>query len=363
MNGRILAAFKASLLLGLATTGAHAQTAVVSSEPVGFMKVTIQGKGTGSGANFVGTPFIRESVYTGYLNVQPGSANSLTDDDAAWSANEFDKSETSASHYVEIVKSTNGEAIGLLTDIVSHTATILTTADDLSEWLIGGEQIVVREHHTLSSLFGASNDVGLEQGTNESADTISVLRAGENASFSTYYFREAQLGGTGWRSSSNPFNNEENRAVRPTDGLYIQRSANSDLTVVMHGEVRQTPAKVMIQPGLNMIGTLAPVTDASATGGAKMTLGGSTSETLIPSGLESVLGGGDSSTADTVSIFRDSQFRTYYLKDATSPLGGTGWRSISNPFEDASDVVLPEAGAVLIKNRGEARIWTLPLPY
>lgn len=360
----MLTALQAGIVAGIAfATAAHAQTAVVSSAPVGFMKVTIKGNETGSGANFVGAPFVRESLYTGYLDSGAGSANQLTDSDASWAANEFDTSESSASHYVEIVNSTNSEAIGLLSDIVSHTATTLTTADDLSGWLVGGEQIVIREHHTLSSLFGSSNDVGLEQGTNDNADTISVLRAGENASFSTYYYRDAQLGGTGWRSSSNPFTNEEKRAVRPTDGLYIQRSAESDLTVVMHGEVRQTPAKVLLQPGLNMVGTLAPVTDASATGGAKVTLGGAASETVIPSGLENVLSEGDSSTADTVSIFSDSQFRTYYRKDDTSPLGGTGWRSASNPFEDASGVVLPEAGAVLIRNKGDARIWTLPLPY
>jgi len=345
------------------TSPADAQTAVVSSAPVGFMKVKIEGKSSGSGANFIGVPFVREVVYSGNLNDGVPVANTLSDEDANWTAGQFSKSAISPSHYVEILNSTNAEAIGLLTDIVSHTLNTLTTVDDLSEWLLGGEQICIREHHTLGSLFGSSNDVGLGQGTNESADTISVLRAGENASFSTYYYRDAQLGGKGWRSSSNPFGDEANRPVRPTDGLYVQRSVAADLTVVMHGEVRQTPAKVVIQPGLNMVGTMAPVTDASATGGAKVTLGGIASDAVVPSGLGEVLNEGDSSTADTVSIFRESQFRTYYQKDSSSPLGGIGWRSVSDPFNDASDIVLPEAGAVLIRNKGTARIWTLPLPY
>ncbi|MCB1094139.1 MAG: TIGR02597 family protein [Verrucomicrobiae bacterium] len=359
----MLKTFQLGVTMAIGVAAAQAQTAVVSSAPVGFMKVTIKGKGEGSGANFVGAPFVREAVYTGYLNDGTVVANVLADGDANWSAGEFTTSSVAASHYVEIVNSTNADAIGLLSDIVSHTTNTLRTADDLSPWLVGGEQICIREHHTLSSLFGESNEVGLAQGTNDSADTISILRPGENAAFSTYYYRDAQLGGSGWRSSSNPFTNEQERSVRPTDGLYIQRSATTDLTVVMHGEVRQTPTKVVVQPGLNMIGTMAPVTDATATGGAKVTLGGAASESLIPSGLGDVLGQGDSATADTVSIFDGSQFRTYYLKDGTSPLGGTGWRSVANPFEDASGVVLPEAGAVLVRNKGEARIWTLPLPF
>jgi uncharacterized protein (TIGR02597 family) len=367
MHRSMLRTFQLGVLMAIGAAVVHGQTqtqtAVVSSAPVGFMKVTIKGKGSGSGANFVGAPFVREAAYTGYLNEGPVVANGLADDDANWATGELDTSPVAASHYVEIVNSTNTDAIGLLSDIVSHTSNTLTTADDLSAWLVGGEQFCIREHHTLSSLFGATNGVGLEQGTNDSADTISILRPGENAAFSTYYYRDAQLGGTGWRSSSNPFTNEQDRSVRPTDGLYIQRSASTDVTVVMHGEVRQTPAKVVVQPGLNMISTMAPVTDASSTGGGKVTLGWAASESLIPSGLGGVLGQGDSSTADTVSIFSGSQFKTYYIKDSTSPLGGTGWRSVANPFEDASGVVLPEAGAVLIRNKGEARIWTLPLTF
>ena len=363
MRRVMLKALQAVCMSAAAMTAAQAQTAVVSSAPVGFMKVKINGKGSGSGANFVGAPFVREAVYTGHLNDGKPVGTQLVDQDATWAAGEFTTSGTSASHYVEIVNSTNPDAIGLLSDVVSHTTNTLTTADDLSQWLVGGEQICIRPHHTLGSLFGPQNDIGLEQGTNENADTISILRAGENAAFSTYYYRDAQLGGIGWRSSSNPFDDEVERAVRPTDGLYVQRSAETDLTVIMHGQVRQTPAKIVLQPGLNMVGTLAPVTDASATGGAKVTLGGVASSSIIPSGLEDVLNAGDSSTADTISLFNDSQFKTYYIKDDSTPLGGTGWRSTADPFDDATGVILPEAGAVLIRNKGEARTWTLPVPY
>ena len=189
------------LLVALSVTGLElvsAQEVSVSSEPVGFMRVKISGKAAGSGANFLGIPFIREAVYTGTLNTGKPSAFVLIDGDAEWSPEEFRTSEsTGASHYVEIKNSTNPEAVGLVSDIVNHTGNALTTADDLSSYLEGGEQFCVRPHHTLASLFGASNEAGLEQGTNETADTISILRAGENASFSTYYYRNAVLGGEG----------------------------------------------------------------------------------------------------------------------------------------------------------------------
>ena len=77
-----------------------------------------------------------------------------------------------------------------------------------------------------------------------------------------------------------------------------------------------------------------------------------------------MLSSGDSSTADTVSIFNGTSFDSYYLKDDSVPLGGTGWRPLSNPFEDASGVALPEAGAVLLRNQSDDdKIWTIPAPF
>jgi uncharacterized protein (TIGR02597 family) len=330
------------------------------------MRVQIKGKSSGSGANFLGTPFLQAAVYTGTIDQgAPVTANLLSASDAAWIPGEFATApgENSASHYVEILSSTNAEAIGLVSDILSHTASTLTTIDNLSPFLAGGERFCIRPHHTLGSLFGESNEDQIEKGTNDSADTISVLRSGENASFSTYYFRDAQLGGAGWRSSSNPFTSEEDRAIRPHDGLYILRTADSDSTVIMHGEVRLNPMRVIVRPGLNMLGLSMPITDGSLAGAPKVTLGGEASEAVVPSGLEDVLAPGNTSTADTISIFDGSSFESYYLKDGSSPLGGTGWRKLSNPFDDASDVVLPEAGAVLLRNNGQPKIWTIPAPF
>ena len=170
MQELMLKALPAGLALGVALGVAQAQTAVVSSVPVGFMKVAIKGKGSGLGVNFIGAPFVREAVYTGHLNGGQPVGAQLVDQDATWKASEFVTSEGAVSHYyVEIMDSTNAEAIGLLSDIVSHTANTLMTADDLSRWLTGGEMYCIRMHHTLGSLFGEANQVGLERGTNESS--------------------------------------------------------------------------------------------------------------------------------------------------------------------------------------------------
>ena len=131
----------------------------------------------------------------------------------------------------------------------------------------------------------------------------------------------------------------------------------------MHGEVRTNPIRVLVQPGLNMIGTGLPITDSSESGGPKVTLGGVETESVIPSGLEDVLTPGDSTTADTVSVFNGASFDTYYLKDDSVPLGGTGWRTIANPFDDQAGVVLPEAAGVLLRNNGPIRLWTIPSPF
>ncbi len=342
-----------------------AQSQVTSSSPVvGFVKVTLNGSAEGGGNSLLGPALVEKTDYQGDIDSGVPTAFSLTDSDANWTTNLFDTHPTANSHYVEIIASSNANSVGLVTDIVSHTTKTLTTLDDLSTYLLGGETIAIRRHKTISDLFGSTNEAGLGQGDSTSADNISVLTAGTNPGFSSYYYRSGTgFGGTGWRSSSNPLTDQSQTPVKVGDGLLVQRKQGASLEVVIHGYLKTGPLRRLLPTGYSLVDPVAPITDQSGAvpAGAQFTLGGTSSASVVPSGLGDIFSSGTSQTADLISIYSVSGFTSHYL--SAGPLGGTGWRSTTNPFSDTHATVLPAATALLIQNRGAAKTWVRPQPF
>lgn len=342
----------------------ESQGQAVQYSPIfGYEKVTLQGTGSGSGDNFVGPGFVEEEEFRGTLVAGTPTANLLSATGVDWTANRFDTHASANSHYVEVVASSNPNVIGLYTDIVSHTATTLTTADNLSAQLTGGETISIRRHRTVASTFGAANESGLGQGSSATSDSVSVMTAGTNASFSSYYYRfGAGLGGDGWRSSSNPFNDESNRPLRLGEGLLVQRRQASSLDIVLQGFVHEGPLRIPLKTGYNLIDPVAPMTDQIGSG-AKFTLGGTASSTVIPSGLQGTLSQGTATEADIVNLFDGLQgFNSYYLR-GTGLIGGSGWRKTTNPFENAETTVIPPLSSLLFQINSAGGTWARPQPF
>jgi len=76
------------------------------------------------------------------------------------------------------LRSFPGRNAGLMTDILATNVTgkTLTTYDDLSPLLTGGELYKVRRHRTLGDVFGEDNESGLAGGSSVSeADEVLVL--------------------------------------------------------------------------------------------------------------------------------------------------------------------------------------------
>lgn len=337
--------------------------AVQYSPIFGYEKVTLQGTSGGSGDNFVGPGFVEEEEFRGTLVAGTPALNSLTASGADWAVNQFDTHASANSHYVEVVASSNPNVVGLHTDIVSHTAATLTTAENLSAQLTGGETISIRRHRTISSTFGAANESGLAQGTPTVSDAISTMSAGTNPSFSSYYHRfGAGLGGDGWRSTSNPFNDESNRPLRLGEGLLIQRRQASSLEIVLQGYVHEGTLRIPLKTGYNLIDPVAPITDQTG-GGANFTLGGTASSTVIPSGLQGTLSQGEATVADIVNVFDGLQaFNSFYLR-GTGLIGGPGWRKTTNPFENAESTVIPPLSSLLFQIKSTGGTWTRPQPF
>lgn len=350
------------LLLVVTSVGAWSQTTY--SPVVGFVKVTVNGTSSGSGDNFVGPALLEGEAYRGDIVAGTPAAFTLQAADAAWTANQF--ATIANSHFVEIVASTNPNAVGLYSDIASNTANTLTTTLDLSGQLAGGETIAIRPHKTIAKVFGATNDYALGQGAAATSDTISVLTPGTSPSFASYYYRANQsLGGTGWRSTANPVTDQANRPLRIGEGLLIKRKQTASTEIILHGYVHEGSLRIPLKKGFNLVDPVAPVTDQSAatpTPGPVFSLGGLASSTRIPSMLDALLLRGGSSTADILSIRSGTSFISYYYRSGQS-LGGTGWRTTTNPATNVETTVLPATAAYYFQIRGNGGNWVRPQTF
>jgi|GEM_PF-3582970 len=347
----------------VALTGAAAQ--VTEPTPVfGFVRTALQGSKANSGVTFMGPSFVEQAVAEATLAAGSPPPFLLTATGVSWGANAFKTHPRASSHYVEIKDSANYSAVGLMSDIVSHTATTLTIADDFSTMLRGGETLVIRPHKTLAGVFGAANEAGLGSGDAGTADVISILAEGSSASFTTYYYRAgATLGGTGWRSSSNPFEDQAQTPLKTGQGLIVKRRRAEPLELLLQGYVRRGLWRRTLPSGYSLVDPLAPITDQSFSAPAKglpFTLGGVTGSGVIPSGLGAALSPGTPQTADLVSLA--GTMASFYNATAGG-LSSGGWRLTSNPFADQATTVVPAASAILIQNRGEPKRWTRPQPF
>ena len=331
---------------------------------VGFIKVTLNGTSSGSGDNFVGPALLEGESYRGSLVEGAPDAFTLQAADAAWVPNQF--ATTTTSHFVEIVSSSNANAVGLYSDIASNSTNSITTTLDLSSQLMGGETIAIRAHKTIAKIFGTANDYALGQGAAATSDTISVMTAGINPVFSSYYYRANQaLGGTGWRSTSNPLTDQASHPLRIGEGLLIKRKLPGPTEIILQGYVHEGPLRIPLKKGFNLIDPIAPVTDQSSatpTPGPAFTLGGISSSSVIPSALDALLLSGGVSTADLLSIRSGSSFTSYYLRSGQA-IGGTGWRTSTNPSTNAASTILRATTAYYFQIRGPGGHWVRPQPF
>jgi hypothetical protein len=353
------------LTLAALATSVHGQ-ATTYSPIVGFVKITLNGTSTGSGDNYVGPALLEEELYRGPIAAGVPTANQLQAPGATWTTNQFDTHATLNSHFVEIVASSNPNAIGLFTDIVSHTADTLTTADDFSSQLTGGETIVIRAHKTVAGIFGAANESGIGGGGASTADTVSVMTAGTTPVFTSFYYRSGQaLGGTGWRATSNPNSDQSARPLRTGDGILINRKQAGPMEVTVSGYIHEGPLRIPLKRGYNLIDPVAPITDqtaASPNAGPSFVLGGASSTLVIPSTLENSLVSGSAATADTISIRSGLSFISYYRR-AGQALGGTGWRSTSSPSANMESTRLPAVTSYLFQIRNTGTSWLRPQTF
>jgi uncharacterized protein (TIGR02597 family) len=322
-----------------------AQT-TATTDPVGFITLNVTAASGGNPSlSFKALGMTRPVEYQG--SAETVGTNSLTDNEATWSDNQFNGA--NGSFFVEIV---TGPGMGTIYDISATSAANkrITLAQNLAGNVAAPVTFRIRKHWTIASVFGAANEGGLASGDEASvADQILRYDAG---AYKAYYYQvaPAPAGGTGWRSATDAFADAGNTVIFPDEGVIIRRTQATALNLVLLGAVKMGQTSIPIFQGVNILGNTyaAPITLQS-------------SQLYTGNATTGLFSGDEVSTSDQVLLWNGSGYTTYYYQTAPAAAGGTGWRSGTDVFSDAGATSIPVGSAVIVKrSNGAAFDWKLP---
>ena len=191
-------------------------------------------------------------------------ARTLIDRQSAWADNQFspvDGTLATATHYLEI---TTGLLAGATFDIVRTEAAThrLTLAETLPAAVGAGFGFRVRRHWTLAGLFGATDEAGLQPGSETTADLVSLYNGKAYVSF---YFNNL-TDHPGWHRVGGGDHDEAGRQLYPDDGLSILRRSETAVSPFVTGVVKTDRILIAVQKGLNLVANTyqVPLTLASS---------------------------------------------------------------------------------------------------
>jgi len=307
-----------------------AQT-TATTDPVGFITLNVAGTGgtTPTALSLLGLGLTRAVDYQGAA--ESVGANSLTDNDATWTDNQFNGA--AGAYYVEI---TSGTAAGTSYDIASTTAATKTisTTQNLAAGVAAGASFKIRKHWTVASVFGPANEGGLQGGTSSTADQVLLYNG---TSYDTYFYSTGGLTGVGWRKNGAGAADQANVKIYPEEGVLALRKQSPTANVVLMGSVKTGQTSIPVLAGLNVLGNVYA---------ANMTLGDSG---LYTGSSATGVNGGTSSTADQVLLYNGASYDTYFY--STGGLTGVGWRKNGAGSTDFSTTAIPVGTSVLIQRK------------
>ncbi len=233
-------------------------------------------------------------------------------------AGAFGELDSEATYVLEI---TSGLAEGAIQEITAWTNSTITSPDDLSSILTSSDTFVLRRASTLTDIFGANNEVGLQEGS--SVTTSDVIYIPNSAgSFDQFFYSSGGFFGIGWRQDGQGAVDMSDQTLFQTDAFYILRRG-AEMDLVVSGAVKTSSTNVALANEFTYLSGVYPV-----------------GSTLGSSGLENSLEQGSSETvADTIYIPNGNSFDIYFYSDGG--FFGIGWRLAGGGSVDQSDVEIP----------------------
>lgn len=334
--------FAAALALVASVMPVKAQTNVYT-DPVGFITLTVVGtNGLGGATSYLGLSMTQIVTNRGNITALAPFTVGVNQTLTAGQFNEvIDGSQTNPAFFVEV---TSGANAGLFDDVLSNDTANLYTVSDDSSLMATGETYKVYPHWNLASVFGATDQAGVNP-----ADNILVQNP-SGQSFTTYFYSTGGKAGTGWRSATGGTADQSTVPLYIDQGLTVRRTTvGTNLTVMLVGAPKLGSTVIPISPKYNYVGNVYATSTITLSNSALYT--GVDTTGLTPS--------------DTLLIHNDNtgSFTTYFY--STGGKAGVGWRSANTGTTDVSGTTIPQgANIILDLAAGEPGFnWVEPAPY
>jgi hypothetical protein len=232
-----------SLLAAAAACGlALGQTAYTT--PVGYETVSLK-----AGTNYAGIRLHEPVVVAGVIDTL--TSTELTD-----ASVNFEDALTGGASTFYVLEITNDNGVIQEVTGASANGSSLELVDDITLLAQAGDSYKIRKASTLASVFGASNSAGLAPGFfgPGGADIVAVPDGAGGAD--QYYYDEDQ---ESWAIVTETGGDPVDSAAIPliyTDAMIVVM--NSDLDLVVTGEVKTEAVSHAIAAGTNYLGTVFP---------------------------------------------------------------------------------------------------------
>lgn len=193
-------------------------------------------------------------------------------------------SEIPGKKYVHVL---TGSGEGFVTDIDQVGASTITCADDVTQWILPGNQtqIRIRCHPTISDILGPDNRFGLGSGQDAgSADNL-VVWDPELQNERVYYFHSSRLR---WEEKDTEAD-AGGAILRFPHGFYIVRRSTGTLRIALSGEIGSDSVLLPVRTGANVFSL--PVN-----------LSASLYQIVRAEGMFPVLSGSNATSADILTL-------------------------------------------------------------
>jgi hypothetical protein len=327
-------------LTSFAMSGLNAQT-TATTDPVGFVTVSIKGKGISPAAySLVQFPMMKASSFQGAATA--GDSTGTLNVEGTLTPGEFDASigaNAGPNYFLEVVS--EGSSEGLIADINTNTATSVTVHPEDAAAISAAmpATIVIRQHTKVSEVFGSGASLLLQGGSTVSNSDI--IYFGRGGALAGYYWRTGI--GAGWKTLSGAAAN--NIPIYPGESVLVKRIGAADVSIVNAGSVQTGRALVPVSQGSVTAATSFPVGTTLAT------------SNLLASGLT---GASSAASADILYIPNaDGNLISYFYRTGI----GQGFKFVAGGA-DANNVPISDVGGVLITRRSATPFnWIINQPY